>query len=100
MRNLVAVDESKIRSEVHGFIASTFLGPGANGELADDDLLFDSGIIDSIGAMELLGFLQEHFRIEILDEELFPENFSSVDRIAVFVLGKLGGTTPRKNSHR
>jgi len=99
MKKLIKPDDTGIREEVREFIVSTFLGSGVNGDLEDDDLLFDSGVIDSIGAMELISFIQARYRINILDEDLFPENFSSIARISSFVLRKQNGQAGGKRSH-
>ncbi len=54
-------------------------------ELADKDSLLDKGIVDSTGVLELVGFLEETFEIQIEDEELIPDNLDSVDKIAAYV---------------
>jgi acyl carrier protein len=78
-----------VKTEVRVFILLNFLPGEDEKNLQDDDLLFESGIIDSSGAMTLVSFLEDHFGIEILDEELFPENFASIAHIVDFVVGKL-----------
>jgi acyl carrier protein len=78
-----------VRKEVHAYVLANFL-PGESGEdLRDDDLLFESGIVDSVGAMSLISFLGERFRIAIGDADLYPENFESVGRITSFVMKRL-----------
>ena len=76
------------RLEIRSFILSTFLPGSEASELRDDDLLFESGIIDSTGALRLLFFLEERFDIHVKDEELFPSNFASVERILAFLKWK------------
>jgi acyl carrier protein len=61
-----------------------FLGDDP-GELASSSSLIESGIIDSTGVMELVGFLEEHYVIRIEDAELVPENLDSIDNIVGFV---------------
>jgi acyl carrier protein len=78
-----------IRTDIKEFILSNFLPGEEKDGLRDDDLLFEGGIIDSAGAMTVVSFLEEHYGIEVLEEELFPENFASVDNIVFFVLKKL-----------
>jgi acyl carrier protein len=39
--------------------------------------------------MSVVLFLEERFGIRILDEELFAENFGTVERITAFVAAKL-----------
>ncbi len=89
--NSISCDEVRDipRLEIRNFILSCFLPGSEASELHDDDLLFESGIIDSTGAMRLLFFLEERFDIHVKDEELFPRNFESVDRILAFVKGKV-----------
>ena len=53
--------------------------------LGIDDQLVDSGIIDSLGVMTLLGFLEEKFSIKIPDSELIPENFASLSALTALV---------------
>jgi acyl carrier protein len=43
----------------------------------DEDLL-EQGIIDSLGLMKLIAFMEETFSIKIIDEEIIPENFQSL----------------------
>jgi len=47
--------------------------------------LLEAGIIDSLGVLELVGFLEKSFAIRIADEELTPENFGSIDSISLFI---------------
>jgi acyl carrier protein len=46
----------------------------------DLDLL-ESGILDSVRIAQMTDFLESQFDMEIDLDELFPENFSSIDRI-------------------
>ena len=52
-----------------------------------DDLI-ESGIIDSLGILKLLAFLESRFSIHIADEELVPENFESIESIESFISRK------------
>ncbi|HLE16993.1 MAG TPA: acyl carrier protein [Syntrophales bacterium] len=52
-----------------------------------DDLI-ESGIIDSLGILKLLEFLESKFSIHIADEELIPENFHSIESIESFISRK------------
>jgi acyl carrier protein len=51
----------------------------------DSDQLVETGIIDSLGVMTLLSFLEEKFSIQIPSEDLIPENFASISTIAALV---------------
>jgi acyl carrier protein len=55
--------------------------------------LFEHGYVDSVGVVELLGFLQEKFDVEIPDDDLLSEDFSSIAGIARIVLRNVGVRT-------
>ncbi len=57
-------------------------------ELTDSDSLLDKGIIDSTGVLELVGFLEENYHIQIEDEELVPENLDSINNLVKFIQKK------------
>lgn len=50
---------------------------------------FDKGIVDSTGVIEVVSFLEEKFKITVEDEELIPENLSSLKNIGQFLQKKL-----------
>ena len=47
--------------------------------------LFESGYVDSVGVVELLGFVGEEFGAEIPENLLLSDDFCSVDGIARIV---------------
>ena len=54
----------------------------------DDGNLFDMGIIDSVGLISCIVFIEEEFHLKIPDEDLLPENFSSIRKIADYIRSK------------
>lgn len=58
-------------------------------EIADDTPLLEAGVIDSTGVTELIFFVEEQFRFEVLPEEVLPENFNSIANIAAYVERRL-----------
>lgn len=50
--------------------------------------LLESGIIDSLGVLDLVGFLEEAFDVKIDDDDLIPENFGNIECIVAFVQKK------------
>jgi len=59
--------------------------------VADDDSLIDSGLIDSIVAIQLIEVLSDKFDIIIYPAELSLDNFDTVNRISLFLQSKLNG---------
>ena len=58
-------------------------------KVADDDNLLESGIIDSLGVLELVTFMQQEFSVTVEDEDLTPENFQTIECMASFVARSL-----------
>lgn len=57
-----------------------------------DDNLLDSGILDSLGIMKLLEYLERTFSIKIDEEDLLPEHFESINAITFLLQKYQGGT--------
>jgi acyl carrier protein len=53
--------------------------------------LLEAGILDSLGVLALVSFIEGRYGIGISDDELLPENFDSIDAIATFVARRRGG---------
>lgn len=49
--------------------------------ISDSDSLTQSGIMDSIGLLELIDYICETYSIEIPEDMLTPENFDSLQGI-------------------
>ena len=78
----------EIKTQVRQYIVENFLFGDAS-PLNDDDMsLLDGGIIDSVGVMELVAFLEQDFELSIADEELVPENLDSVNNLCGFITRK------------
>ncbi len=56
--------------------------------LDHDDSLLELGIIDSVKMMDLIEFLEKTYGINVDDDDLYPENFDSINAIAEFVESK------------
>ena len=81
------VSPSQVKSIVRTFVIDNFLF-GQGREFSDSDSFLEHGLIDSMGILTLLEFVSEHFDIRVADDEIVPENWDSLDRIATFVNSK------------
>lgn len=55
-----------------------------DGTLSADDPLLD-GVLDSLGILRVVSFIEEQFIVKIDDDDLLPENFATVAAIAELV---------------
>lgn len=53
--------------------------------LADDEPLIESGIVDSLGVLKIMSFLDEAFGVDLSSEEIRLENFRDVRTICELV---------------
>ena len=54
-------------------------------KIVDADPLLEKGILDSLGILEVVTFIEREFHISLSDDDLVPENFKSIECIAAFV---------------
>ena len=79
-----------VSDQIRSFVLEKF--PQAKKKsLSDSDKLLESGIVDSLGILDLVAFLESDFKVQITDDELLPENFQTVEAIAEFVERKRNG---------
>ena len=72
--------EKKIKE----FIQTNMLSRHASRKISDTDSLVESGIIDSLGILKLITFLEEELNIPIESENLVAENFETIQAIIDF----------------
>ncbi len=76
------------RAELREFIIDNFMMGREPGELTDTASLLELGIIDSTGVLELVGFLEEKYSIQVEDSELVPDNLDSIDNLLKYLENK------------
>jgi len=60
------------------FIQDEVVGEDRGIAINADTRLIDGGLIDSMGLMQIIAFIEEQTSIRISDEEVMPENFQTV----------------------
>jgi len=78
-----------VEHRVRDFVLKQFPLARKNGIKAEDNWI-ESGLIDSLGILDLVHFLEAEFSIHISDEELSAENFGSLAAVVSFVETKQG----------
>lgn len=78
----------EVHQEVRQFILKNFLFD-QQVPLEDTRSLLDTGVVDSTGILELIGYLEKQYQIRFGDEELVATNFDTVKGIESIVWQKL-----------
>jgi acyl carrier protein len=68
------------------------LAIGRAKELRPDDDLLATGVLDSLGLMQLVLFLEERLGVKVPDEDVVIENFQSVSALTAY-LARLNSRT-------
>jgi len=82
MENLINIKD-KIR---YFILKSSYL---SEDKVNNETMIFFQGILDSMGFITLINFLEESFLLKANDDDLVETNFESVNAIADFVVRKL-----------
>lgn len=75
----------EVESKLKHFIATELMYGEDDSVLSSDEPLLGSGIVDSLGIMRLVSFIEEEFGVEVPEQDLVPEHFQTVNRLAAFV---------------
>lgn len=70
---------------IRSYIAENILFSDNGYPYPDDASFLEEGIVDSMGIMELVMFIEESFGVTVDDDDLIPDNFDSVSRLADYV---------------
>lgn len=77
-----------IERRLRAFLLEAYQVP--EDDLATDQSLTESGVVDSSGILELIDFLETEFSIVVSDEEIAEDHFEDIQSIVRFVQGKRG----------
>ena len=75
---------------IRDYIAKNLLFSDSGFNFDDDASFLDEGIVDSLGIIELVTFVEKQFGVSVADHELIPDNFDSVRKLDAYIRLKLG----------
>jgi acyl carrier protein len=78
-----------VEDDIRGYIADKILFSGNRYPYPDDASFLNEGIIDSMNILELILFVEDRFHVRPTDEEITPDNFDSVTRLANYIRSKI-----------
>lgn len=81
-------DKIQVQSAVKSFLMTEFLPGEDPNELTPSTPLISAGILDSIGTLKLVTFLEETFQVTIEAHEADMEHLNTLDDISALVLSK------------
>ncbi len=77
-----------VQDQLREYIVTQFMYDQANARLDVDDDLLNQGIVDSMGILQVVNFMEEKFGVRVADDEITPENFRSLRALTEFIMQK------------
>jgi acyl carrier protein len=57
-------------------------------QIKNSDHLLESGMLDSMGVLEVVTFIEQEYGFGVSDDDLVPEHFQTIDHIVLFIQSK------------
>jgi acyl carrier protein len=90
--NLITSDitmlQSQVTARVRDYVTENFLYLRPDFSIGENDSLLGKGIIDSMGVIEVITFVQDEFGITIADDDITEENLGTLAAIARYVVNQ------------
>ena len=75
----------QVASEIEAFMREAFeISPQDSGFTHDVDL-FEEGYVDSLGVTESIAFLEDRYGIELVEDDLLSDEFTTIGGMAAIV---------------
>lgn len=74
--------------KIREYIAKNLLFSDNGFAYDDDDSFLEEGIVDSLGIMELVMFVEGTFSVTVEDYDITPDNFDTVNKLALYIQSK------------
>lgn len=72
-----------IRQEINNYLVAELASERES--FAPDENLLAQGIIDSMGILSLVAFMETRFGIKASEDDMVPENFETLEALRAFV---------------
>jgi len=79
----------ELEEQIQQFVAQNLLFSDQGYRFSNNASFIQEGIIDSMGVMELATFVNTEFGIPVDPQDVTPDNFDSVSKLAAYVRRKL-----------
>jgi acyl carrier protein len=88
-----------LETVINDYISRELVQDAAMLPLGNATPLLETGILDSLGLLRLVIFIQEQFAIVVDDVDLVPEHFASVDTICTYLRAMTGRRAGQEGAH-
>jgi len=80
--------ENNTENLLRTFILENYLFTDDQSKLNSSDSFLDTGILDSMGILEVIYYLDEEMSIKVTPDEMIPANLDSINNLVAFIKKK------------
>jgi len=73
------------RATLRTLILEDYLFTDDESALTDDMSFLNEGILDSMGILEIIMFLEERFQVTVAEDEMVPQNLDSINNLLGYI---------------
>jgi acyl carrier protein len=84
--------QAEIADRIERYVRVQFRVASRDTRFSRSVALFEAGYVDSVGVVELLTFLSDEFAVELPDDVLMSDEFSTIDGIATIICSRAGSS--------
>ena len=77
------MSDATLTAQIQSFLVDEFLFGEGTVEPSDD--LFETGVVDSLGFLRVLAFMERSLGVQVSMSEIVMENFNTVEKVAAYV---------------
>lgn len=81
-------------AEIRQFVLAEFLPDVPAEDLGPDEDLLAGGVVDSLGLLKLIAWIEDRFGVAVDEVELSPDSFRSITAIDAFIHASVPARTP------
>jgi acyl carrier protein len=78
-----------IEARIRDFLSENFPREAGAPPVETEASLFAAGLIDSMGVLTVVTWIEETFGVVVDDDEVVPENIDGIGRLSRYIAGKL-----------
>ena len=90
MNDTVSASTDAIVADIVDYVLNHHQSDFTGETLPRDQSLLELGVLDSFGIVELVEFLESHWKIAILDDEITMEKMGSIHKMTSLIQSKIG----------
>ena len=83
------MNNAQIIDRTRAYVVENFLYMRPDFQLGETDSLLERGIIDSMGVMELVAFIESEFGVAVQDDDVTEENIGTLRAIGAYVASRV-----------